>query len=207
MRSPKMILILDNRDSFTFNLAQALQGLGAEVSVERSTHITARDVAELGPAGVLVGPGPGQPASAGCSEDVIRGCAAGETSFPVFGVCLGHQALATALGGTLRAAATLVHGQTRAIEHDGTGLLKGLTSPVEIARYNSLAIDETSLPGELRINGRTSDGDIAALVHRSAPLFGIQGHPESILCIEDGLRIFERFLALTDGVRPSRPRA
>lgn len=197
-----MILILDNRDSFTFNLAQALQGLGAHVRVERSTELDAHDVAQISPAGVLVGPGPGRPAGAGCSEAVIRAGARGETAFPIFGVCLGHQAMATALGGTLRAASTLVHGQTRAVEHDGTGLFEGLTSPMEIARYNSLAVDGATLPEELRIVGRTADGDIAALQHSVAPLFGVQGHPESILGLADGLGLFRRFLGLCESPRP-----
>jgi len=202
-----MILILDNRDSFTFNLAQALQGLGVEVRVERSTGLSAGDVSRLKPAGVLIGPGPGRPAAAGCSEDVIRAAARAETAFPVLGVCLGHQALATALGGGLRAATTLVHGETQAVTHDGTGLFDGLPSPLEIARYNSLTIDEEVLPNDLRIVGRTGDGDVAAAAHRTEPLFGIQGHPESILCLESGLRILARFLEFTEGRRPARPRA
>lgn len=201
-----MILILDNRDSFTFNLAQALQGLGVTVRVERSTELSPLDVAQMSPAGVLVGPGPGQPAAAGCSEAVILSAARGETHFPIFGVCLGHQAMATALGGRLRAASTLVHGETRGVEHDGKGLFEGLASPMEIARYNSLAIDEGTLPGELHVTGRTPDGDIAAIEHRVAPLFGVQGHPESILCLADGLGLFKRFLALAEGLGPARPR-
>lgn len=189
-----MIALVDNRDSFTFNLVQELQALGAEVRVLEGRTASAADA--LGAAGVLIGPGPGRPEGAGCSEEIVRRAAADPGAPPVLGVCLGHQALATALGGSVRRATELVHGQTRAIEHEGTGVLAGLPSPFEMARYNSLVVDEATLPGELVVTARTADGDIAALEHATRPMFGVQGHPESILSVDEGRSVFARFLEL-----------
>ncbi|MEO1700110.1 MAG: aminodeoxychorismate/anthranilate synthase component II [Planctomycetota bacterium] len=189
------VLVVDNRDSFTFNLAQELQGLGASVRVVRSVDVRPRDVLEAAPGAILLGPGPGEPAGAGCSEALVRGVLeAGETAPPLFGVCLGHQALATALGGRLRRATTLVHGATRPVRHDGDGLFDGAPDPLELARYNSLVVDENALPDALEITARTDDGDIAGLRHRSGRLEGVQGHPESILCVELGRRLLGNML-------------
>lgn len=184
-----MIVVIDNRDSFTFNLVQELMALGAEVHVMRGAEAKVEDV--LGPhvSGVLIGPGPGEPAGAGISEAIVRArCAALDPGPPILGVCLGHQALATALGGQLRQATELVHGSTRRVLHSGEGLLAGLPEPFPMARYNSLVIDEASLPRELLVTGRTPDGDIAAVRHRTLPLEGVQGHPESILSVATGGR-------------------
>ena len=180
-----MILVLDNRDSFTFNVVELLEGLGAEVRVERSSRIGWRRVAALGPAGIVVGPGPGTPAGAGCSEDVIRHLSA---RVPTLGLCLGLQAIATALGGRVVRAAELVHGQLRPVHHDGRGLFRGLPSPLELTRYNSLAVEEASLAPELVVSAREASGEIAGLRHRTWPLEGVQGHPESIMCVDRGGR-------------------
>ncbi len=189
-----MITLVDNRDSFTFNLAQELQALGVEVRVLQGATATADEALEA--CGVLIGPGPGVPSGAGCSEEIVRRAATDSGAPPVLGICLGHQALATALGGTLRRASELVHGQTRVIEHDATGVLDGLPSPFDMARYNSLVVDEATLPTELIVTARTPDGDVAGLRHRARPLFGVQGHPESILCVGGGRRVLANFAEL-----------
>ena len=193
-----MIAVIDNRDSFTFNLVQELQALGAEVRVYRGTEAGVDDILRPGVQGVLIGPGPGEPSGAGCSEAVIRArCAAG-TGPPILGVCLGLQALATATGGRLRQATELVHGATRDVTHTGEGVLEGLDRPFAMARYNSLVIDEPSLSEIWRITGRTQDGDIAALMHRTLPIQGVQGHPESILSVHvGGQRLLENFVRQT----------
>lgn len=193
-----MIAVIDNRDSFTFNLVQELQALGAEVRVHRGTEARVEDVLGPGVRGVLIGPGPGEPSGAGCTEDVVRARCAAADGPPVLGVCLGLQALGTALGARLRQATELVHGATRDITHTGEGLFEGLPHPFPMARYNSLVIEESSLSGAWRITGRTGDGDIAALEHRSLPVMGVQGHPESILSVHaGGRRLLKNFLALT----------
>ena len=188
-----MIALVDNRDSFTFNIAQELMALGAEVRVVRALEAAAEDILGLRPAGIVLGPGPGRPGGAGCTEELVRQSATGAAP-PVLGICLGHQAIATALGGRLRTARTLVHGECREVSHDGRGVFEGETGPVDLARYNSLAVEADGLPAELEIAGTTADGDVAALRHRTRPLHGIQGHPESVLCLDAGRRLLGRFL-------------
>ncbi|MEM6672550.1 MAG: aminodeoxychorismate/anthranilate synthase component II [Planctomycetota bacterium] len=198
----RLITVVDNRDSFTFNLVQELQALGAEVRVRAARSVDPEEA--LSCDGVLIGPGPGRPEHAGSSEAIVRRAASDQGAPPVLGVCLGHQAIATALGGRVRRATELVHGQTRPIEHDGSGVLTGLDSPFEMARYNSLVVDEEALPAELAVTARGADGDIAGLRHRSRPVFGLQGHPESILCVAGGRAVLSAFVALcnaTDRVR------
>jgi anthranilate synthase component 2 len=187
-----LILVLDNRDSFTFNLAQALQRLGAEVDVRRSSELDVAGLRALAPDALLIGPGPGRPEGAGCSLDAIRELA-GE--LPILGVCLGHQAIAAAQGGRVAQAPELVHGRTVEVEHDGRGLFAGLPSPVAMTRYNSLTVVEADLPPALEVTARTPDGDVMGLRHRDHPLFGVQFHPESILS-EHGERLLANFVAL-----------
>lgn len=186
-----VILVLDNRDSFTFNLVQALAALGAEVRVERADRLTLAEVHALAPSGVLVGPGPGTPERAGVSLEVARD---GARSFPVLGVCLGHQAIAVAHGARLRRSADLAHGQTRLVEHDGAGWLAGLPRPLVATRYNSLCVEHASLPPDLVVTARTEDGEIQGLRHRELPLEGVQFHPEAALT-EGATPLFANFLA------------
>lgn len=189
--------MLDNRDSFTFNIAQGLEGLGAAVVVVRAMETSAEEVLALGAGRILIGPGPGEPAGAGCTEDLVRRCIdLGEAGPRVFGLCLGHQALATALGGRLRRATTLVHGATRPVTHDGAGLFEGVPSPVPLTRYNSLVVDEDTLPAELEVTARTEDGDIAGLrlTGSDGRVEGVQCHPESVLCLASGRALFRNFL-------------
>lgn len=192
-----MIVLLDNRDSFTHNISQTMLELGARVRVVSSRAIAAEEA--LGASGVVIGPGPGTPDRAGCSEEVVRRAAADPSAPPILGICLGHQALATALGGSIRRATELVHGSTRPLRHAGDGILAGLPEDFPMARYNSLVVDEDTLPTELRVTGRTPDGDIAALSHRERAIFGVQGHPESVLSVGIGQTLFRAFLDLTGG--------
>jgi len=186
-----VILVLDNRDSFTFNLVQALLEVPAEVVCVRTDAVSWQEVRAMDPDALLVGPGPGEPAGAGCTEDVIRELSA---DIPTLGVCLGHQAIATAFGGRVVRSAELVHGALRPVEHDGRGVFEGVPSPLEFARYNSLIVEEASLPAELEVSARSSNGEIMGLRHRTRPLEGVQFHPESVLCIDSGGRsLFQRF--------------
>ena len=187
-----MILVLDNRDSFTFNLVQYLLELGAEVRVERAAELDARSVLELGPAGILIGPGPGRPEKAGCSEALVRELV--HHPLPVLGVCLGHQVLATAFGGAVLRSGDLAHGQTRAVRHDGRGVFRGLPNPVRATRYNSLAVDPGRLPECLLVSATAEGGEIMGLRHRSLPFEGVQFHPEAVLP-EAGRDLLGNFLA------------
>lgn len=185
-----MFLVLDNRDSFTFNLVQALSALGARVEVVRSDAVTARDVAARKPDRILVGPGPGGPDGAGCSVEVIAELS---DRVPILGVCLGHQALGAAFGACIGSAHELVHGRTVAVTHDGHGVFRGLPRPARFTRYNSLTVLAEHLPDCLEISARAPDGDVMGLRHRERPAEGIQFHPESVLS-EHGLELLANFL-------------
>jgi len=196
-----LILVVDNRDSFTWNLAEALAALGAEVRVEPAHRLGVAAALELAPSGVVIGPGPGTPGEAGASEALVR--ALPPRGVPVLGVCLGHQAIGTVFGGRVTQARELVHGETRPVTHDGRGVFAGLPSPLALARYNSLIVDEASLApalarGALVVSAREPSGTIAGLRHTEWPLEGVQGHPESVLCIDAGGRdLLANFLART----------
>jgi len=182
-----VILLLDNRDSFTFNLEHALQALGAEVHTLRSTDLNPSQIMALEPAGILIGPGPGTPEGAGCIEALVqRLLDPDHPPVPTLGVCLGHQALATATGARLTRARELLHGQTRAVEHDGLDLFEALPNPLHLTGYNSLVVDESTLAEEWHVSARNGAGEIEALRHNTRPLVGIQAHPESILALESG---------------------
>jgi len=197
-----MIFLLDNRDSFTFNLEHALRALGAEVEVQRSTRISPTEILAKSPRGVLVGPGPGEPWAGGCSEEVVREI---PHHCPVLGVCLGMQAIATAFGGHLAPAGELVHGQTRPVRHDGRGIFRDLPNPLDLALYNSLVVAHEGLPEVLKISATGNDGEIAGLRHRDLPLEGLQAHPESILCLDSGgSDILRNFLLSTGEIQPAQ---
>jgi len=171
-------LVVDNYDSFTWNLVQALACLGAEVTVRRNDEITVEAALELSATHVVVSPGPGRPEDAGISIPIIAGVAG---RIPVLGVCLGHQALAAAFGGNVSGAASLMHGKSSSVYHDGRGVYEGLPNPFPAGRYHSLAVQEETLPEQFRISAYTSDGEIMGIRHRELPLEGVQFHPESIL--------------------------
>jgi para-aminobenzoate synthetase component 2 len=184
------ILVVDNYDSFVFNLVQYLGQLGADTDVRRNDAVDPGDLD--GVDGVLVSPGPGHPEGAGASIDVVRACA--ERALPMLGVCLGHQALAVAFGGSVERAPELLHGKTSLVDHDGTGVLSGLPQPFTATRYHSLAADPTSLPAELVVNGTARSGVVMAMRHARLPLHGVQFHPESVLT-EGGHLLLANFLA------------
>ena len=183
-----MILLIDNYDSFTFNLYQVLAGLGAEVNVRYNDQVRPQDLA--GARAVVLSPGPGNPDQAGQTLSVIREQAG---RLPILGVCLGHQAIGQAFGGRVVRAPRQMHGKTSRIYHDGQGLYAGLPVPLEVGRYHSLVVEEGSLPPELEITSYTSEGEIMGLRHRTLPVEGVQFHPESILT-PLGPRMLERFL-------------
>ena len=173
------VLVIDNYDSFVYNLVQYLGQLGAECDVRRNDEITVAEVGNLKPSGVLLSPGPGTPDRAGIMLDLIKAYA---TSLPLFGVCLGHQAIGEAFGAVVTRAPELLHGKTSEVTHDGVGVLAGLPDPFTATRYHSLAVLESTLPADLEVTGRTTDsGLIMAMRHRTLPVEGVQFHPESVL--------------------------
>lgn len=191
--TPRRILVLDNYDSFVFNLVQYLQQLGARTLVRRNDQIAVADVDGLGVDGVLISPGPGTPERAGISVALVGHCA--ERRLPMLGVCLGHQALAVAFGAVVGRAPELLHGKTSEVRHDGTGVLAGLPDPFTATRYHSLAAEPATLPAELVVNGRTPSGVVMALRHAELPLHGVQFHPESVLS-QGGHQLLATWLGL-----------
>lgn len=187
-----MLLIIDNYDSFTFNLVHYVQELGAQVKVVRNDALSADEALALDPTGLLLSPGPCDPDRAGICLDLIR---AAPHALPILGVCLGHQAIGQVFGGKVVQARQIMHGKTSAMDHDGSGVFAGLPSPYTATRYHSLAVD---LPAgtELEINARTGDGEIMGLRHKTRPIHGVQFHPESIAS-EHGHALLGNFLALT----------
>jgi anthranilate phosphoribosyltransferase len=173
------IAMIDNYDSFTYNLVQYLAELGAEVEVVRNDAVSASALLDGGPAGVVISPGPGDPDTAGISLDAVRACV--ERRVPLLGVCLGHQSIGAAFGGKIVRARKIMHGKVSIIDHDGKGVFAGIDSPFAATRYHSLVIEESSCPAELEITARTADREIMAVRHRSLPIEGVQFHPESIL--------------------------
>ena len=186
-----MILVIDNYDSFTYNLVQYLGELGAELRVRRNDQVTVGEIEAMAPEQILISPGPGRPEDAGISVDVIRRFG---PSVPILGVCLGHQAIGVVYGGTVCRAATPMHGKTSTVVHDGKGLFRGITEPFLAGRYHSLVIANDHLPNELEVAARTrEDGTIMAVRHRAYPVHGVQFHPESVLT-DEGRRILRNFL-------------
>jgi len=183
------ILVVDNYDSFVYNLVQYVGEFAGEVAVRRNDRIGLKEIRELDPDGIVLSPGPGTPQSAGISMDVF------ELSCPIFGVCLGHQAMCAALGAPVGHAPDVVHGKPSAISHDGDGLFEGLPEGLRVGRYHSLCVDRVDLPDELVETARTTDERevVMGVRHREKPQFGVQFHPESILT-DDGIRMVENFV-------------
>ena len=194
------ILVVDNYDSFVFNLVQYLGQLGADVDVRRNDEVTPDEAVEYD--GVLLSPGPGTPEDAGVCMDVVRRCAG---HVPILGVCLGHQAIAAVYGGVVERAPELLHGKTSLVHHHGEGVLAGLSEPFTATRYHSLAVRPDSVPAELEVTGTTDTGVVMALRHRTLPVEGVQFHPESVLT-EGGHRLLANWLVTCgdpDAVRRS----
>ena len=190
-----MILVIDNYDSFTYNLVQYLGELGAEPHVVRNDALDVADVAALRPERIVVSPGPGTPDQAGVSLEVIRQL---DQAVPILGVCLGHQAIGQAFGGIVARAKIQMHGKTSEIRHDGKGVFAGVADGFVATRYHSLVVDGASLPAELEVSAHTADGEIMGLRHRTLPIHGVQFHPESILT-EAGKQLLANFLAICRG--------
>jgi anthranilate synthase component 2 len=187
-----VIAVIDNYDSFTYNLVQYLGTLGADIEVHRNDAITAEALAQRPLEGLVISPGPGQPRDAGISEAAIRALAG---QVPILGVCLGHQALGEVYGGRVVRAARLMHGKTSPILHHGRGLFAGIDNPFEATRYHSLIVERESLPADLEITAWTPEGEIMGLKHRGHETWGVQFHPESVLTAP-GLALVENFLTL-----------
>ena len=185
-----MLLLIDNYDSFTYNLAQYLGELGVEVRVERNDAVTVAEVQKLAPRRIVISPGPCTPNEAGISLSLI-GALAGQV--PILGVCLGHQAIGQAFGGRVVRAPRVMHGKTSPILHDGSTLFRGIPSPMQATRYHSLVVEPATLPPSLTVTARTAEGEIMALAHTSLPVWGVQFHPESILTT-DGKKLLANFL-------------
>jgi anthranilate synthase component 2 len=185
-----MLLMLDNYDSFTYNLVQYLGELGADVEVRRNDAITLDDVARMAPDRIVISPGPCTPTEAGISVALIERFAG---KIPILGVCLGHQAIGQAFGGNIVRAQHVMHGKLSAVTHDASGVFAGLPSPFPATRYHSLAIERSSFPGELTITATSDDGEIMGVRHRTLPVEGVQFHPEAILT-EHGHALLRNFL-------------
>ncbi|MGH8138621.1 MAG: anthranilate synthase component II [Steroidobacteraceae bacterium] len=194
--TPRLLLI-DNYDSFTYNLVQAFLVLGAQVQVYRNDAITADDARELSPSHLCISPGPGAPCDAGVSMQMIRTFAG---RIPVLGVCLGHQSIVEVFGGKVVRAGRLMHGKTSSVDHDGRTVFAGLPQPCEVGRYHSLIAAPESLPRELEVSARTPEGEIMGVRHRELVVEGVQFHPESILTPE-GPRLLQNFLRFAAGER------
>jgi len=188
-----MILVIDNYDSFVYSLARFFEELGCETKIVRNDAITIDEIRELTPDAIVLSPGPCTPAEAGICEEVIRQLG---PTIPILGVCLGHQAIATALGGSLQRAEEPVHGLTSEIEHDGSSLFENLPNPLKVTRYHSLVVQKSGLPPELFVTSKTTDGIVMSLQHQSWPLFGVQFHPESVLT-ESGHDLLANFLKIS----------
>ena len=201
MDAPRLLLV-DNYDSFTYNLVQAFLVLGAEVLVHRNDAITVEQARALEPTHLCISPGPGTPRDAGVSMEMIRAFAG---RVPVFGVCLGHQSIVEALGGDVVRAGRLMHGKVSMVEHDGRGILAGLSQPFQAGRYHSLIAKPETLPAVLEVAAKTAEGEIMAVRHRELNVDGVQFHPESVLTPE-GPRLMGNFLALEGGRRATEAR-
>lgn len=185
-----MILVIDNYDSFTYNIVQQLGEFGCDIEVRRNDEITLDAIRALNPTHIVISPGPGTPDDGGVSLDVLR--VFGPTT-PILGVCLGHQCIGQAYGGVVHRAGRLMHGKTSEIHHDNDGIFKGLPNPFTATRYHSLIVEDTTLPDVLTVTATTDQGEIMGLRHKEYPVFGVQFHPESILTVH-GPQLLKNFL-------------
>ena len=185
-----MILLIDNYDSFSYNLYQLIGEINPDIKVIRNDEMTVEEIRQLKPERIILSPGPGRPEDAGVIVDVAKTLG---KEIPVLGVCLGHQAICAAFGATVTYAKELMHGKQSLIEHDGKSVFEGIPSPVHVARYHSLAVDEKTLPDVFEILARTEDGEIMAVEHKEYPVYGVQFHPESVMT-PDGRKMIENFL-------------
>ena len=193
-----MILMIDNYDSFTYNLVQAFRSLGADVQVVRNDQIDVAGIRARAPSALILSPGPGNPDSAGVTLEAIRACS---DAIPLFGVCLGHQSIAQAFGGRIVHAKQLMHGKTSRIHHDGKGLFAGLPQDFAAMRYHSLAVERETLPDCFEISATSEDGEIMGLRHKTLPIESVQYHPESV-GTPDGMRQMRNFIEMAKEVRP-----
>jgi anthranilate synthase component 2 len=191
-----MILVIDNYDSFTWNLIDYLRTLGAEIRVERADRLSAAEALASGASGILISPGPGAPNEAGISLELVTACA--EAGRPLLGVCLGHQAIAQSFGARVERAAAPVHGKAGPVSHDGSGVFAGLPSPFTATRYHSLAVAAGSVPECLRVTAMAADETVQGLAHRALPIHGVQFHPESVAS-EHGHELLANFLRIARG--------
>ncbi|HEY9058393.1 MAG TPA: aminodeoxychorismate/anthranilate synthase component II [Aurantimonas sp.] len=190
-----MILVIDNYDSFVFNVARYLDRLGGQTRVVRNDSLTLADIDALAPTSIIISPGPCTPAEAGISRELVREFSG---RLPILGVCLGHQVLGEVFGGTVTRALRPMHGRASEVHHDGSGLFETMPSPTTVGRYHSLIVEETpAMLQSLRVDARSAEGEIMALSHRAHPTYGIQFHPESVLS-EQGELIFKNFLTLAE---------
>jgi anthranilate synthase/aminodeoxychorismate synthase-like glutamine amidotransferase len=191
-----MLLVIDNYDSFTYNLVQYLGELGAELLVRRNDEVSVDEIGSLAPRAMVISPGPGVPANAGVTVPAIQRWG---SEIPILGVCLGHQAIAEAYGGKVVRASKVMHGKTSLVEHDGSELFTGLPNPLEVMRYHSLIVEPDSLPAELEITARATDdpSEIHAFRHRAHPVWGVQFHPESVMT-DRGRDLLRNFLEIAD---------
>jgi anthranilate synthase/aminodeoxychorismate synthase-like glutamine amidotransferase len=187
-----VILLLDNYDSFTYNLAQYLGELGCQVEVHRNDRISVAQIAQRNPERIVISPGPCTPEEAGISVELVQKLAG---KIPILGVCLGHQAIGAAFGGKIIRAPKLFHGKTSQIRHDGSGVFRGLPNPFTATRYHSLIVERKSLPAELQVTAETDEDIIMGMQHRNYPLMGVQFHPESVLT-DSGKQLLKNFLSL-----------
>jgi len=190
------LVMVDNYDSFTFNLVQYLMELGATVDVHRNDAASISELLDSGPSGVVISPGPGTPEDAGISVDMVKACAEG--GVPLLGVCLGHQSIGYAFGASIVRARKVMHGKLSDVEHDGQGVFRSIDSPLEATRYHSLVIDEATCPEFLEITARTADGEIMGVRHRTCAIEGVQFHPESIMT-KGGKKLVQNFLERCSG--------
>jgi anthranilate synthase/aminodeoxychorismate synthase-like glutamine amidotransferase len=187
-----MILVIDNYDSFTYNLVQLFGEMGADIEVARNDKITLDEIRALNPSHIVISPGPGTPDDSGISLDVLRELSA---TTPILGVCLGHQAIGQVFGGVVQRAERLMHGKISPVHHDGEGLFAGMPNPFSATRYHSLIVDSATLADVLEVTARTQEGEIMGLRHKTLPVVGVQFHPESILT-EQGTTILRNFLQM-----------